>query len=145
MNLKKITLLGLIVGCVLSCKHKPHVDEPPNLLFIFTDQHRRASLGFLNEDPVYTPNIDKLAKDGVFFSHAVSNHPLCSPYRAMLMTGKYPLSNGVIENCNSANTPYGNFLKKKKSAFLMFLCRMVIVPAMLGNGIWTDRPQQHPE
>lgn len=117
MNLKKITLLGLIVGCVLSCKHKPHVDEPPNLLFIFTDQHRRASLGFLNEDPVYTPNIDKLAKDGVFFSHAVSNHPLCSPYRAMLMTGKYPLSNGVIENCNSANTPYGNFLKKKEVCF----------------------------
>lgn len=86
-------------------------------MFIFADQYRRASLGFLNEDPVNTPNIDKLAETGVFFSRAVSNHPLCSPYRAMLMSGKYPLSSGVVENCNSANTAYGNFLKKEEICF----------------------------
>ena len=91
--------------------------KQPNLLFIFADQYRRASVGFLNEDPVSTPNIDKLAQDGVFFNRAVSNHPLCSPYRAMLMTGKYPLSNGVVSNCNSTRTAFGNYLKKDEICF----------------------------
>ncbi|TKG95523.1 sulfatase [Puteibacter caeruleilacunae] len=91
--------------------------ERPNLLLIFADQFRKSSMSFLKEDPVYTPNIDKLAKDGVYFSNAVSNHPLCSPYRAMLMSGKYPLKNGVIANCHSGRTVHGNYLKKKDVCF----------------------------
>ncbi len=117
MFLKRILILTLITLGALSCKHKCLVDERPNLLFIFTDQQRRSSLGFLNEDSVVTPNIDKLATDGVFFSRAVSNHPLCSPYRAMLMSGKYPLSNGVIENCHSLHTALGNYLKQDDVCF----------------------------
>ncbi len=89
----------------------------PNLLFIFADQYRRPSLGFLKQDPVRTPNIDGIARNGVFFSNTVSNHPLCSPFRGMLMTGKYPLSNGVISNCNSGRTEYGNFLKSDETCF----------------------------
>ena len=80
-------LIVLFVGFSCYSQSKISVDkEQPNLVFIFADQYRRPSLGFLKEDPVLTPNIDKLAKEGVFFSRAVSNHPLCSPYRAMLMT-----------------------------------------------------------
>ena len=100
----KLYLLLFTALIIFSCKNKTPVkiEAPkPNLLFIFADQYRQASLGFLNEDPVYTPNIDKLAKEGVFFSEAVANNPLCSPYRAMLMTGRYSLSTGVVENCNS--------------------------------------------
>lgn len=111
-KLSRVLFLALII---FSCKNKTPVkiEAPkPNLLFIFTDQYRQASLGFLNEDPVYTPNIDKLAKEGVFFSEAVANNPLCSPYRAMLMTGRYSLSTGVVENCNSQRTKFGNYLKK---------------------------------
>ena len=101
----KYIILPILFLLVLSSCNTNNVEKndsglKPNLLFIFADQHRRASLGFLNEDPVSTPNLDKLAAEGVFFSRAVANHPLCSPYRAMLMTGKYPLSNGVIANCH---------------------------------------------
>lgn len=97
-----------------ACKQ---TEQRPNLLFIFADQFRKSSLGFLNEDPVSTPNIDQLAQSGVVFSKAIANHPLCSPYRAMLMSGKYPLSNGVIANCHSGRTAYGNFLKKEEICF----------------------------
>lgn len=113
-----ILFLCLVLG---ACNSRSEVEQEtskhPNLLFIFADQYRRASLGFLNEDPVHTPNIDKLAAQGVFFSRAVANHPLCSPYRGMLMTGKYPLSNGVIANCHSGRTAYGNFLKADEECF----------------------------
>tara|TARA_R110002096_G_scaffold9533_3_gene37593 strand:- start:28626 stop:30104 length:1479 start_codon:yes stop_codon:yes gene_type:complete len=116
---KSIVILLLVLT---SCGHKPkqiakEEGQSPNLLFIFADQYRQASLGFLNEDPVYTPNLDQLAKEGVFFSEAVANNPLCSPYRAMLMTGRYSLSTGVVENCNSQRTALGNYLKKGEICF----------------------------
>lgn len=122
LNMKNYSTIFLVLFLVLSaCNQKQEneqvPDEQPNILFIFADQYRKSSLGFLNEDPVSTPNIDKLAEDGVYFSQAVSNHPLCSPYRGMLMTGKYPLSNGVIANCHSGRTAYGNFLKKDEICF----------------------------
>ncbi|RIH63289.1 DUF229 domain-containing protein [Mariniphaga sediminis] len=119
MKYQIIVSLFILVS-VFSCKNEKESkvsEEKPNLLFIFADQYRRASLGFLNEDPVITPNIDNLAMNGVFFSRAVANHPLCSPYRGMLMTGKYPLSNGVIANCNSSRTAHGNYLKKDETCF----------------------------
>ncbi len=115
---KIIQWLFFMVFCLSSCKHdlksENQLDnQSPNLLYIFADQHRRQAMGFLNEDPVSTPNIDFLAQQGVYFSKAVTNHPLCSPYRAMLFTGQYPLTNGVIANCHSGRTIYGNYLKKE--------------------------------
>ncbi|WP_136480775.1 sulfatase family protein [Cognatitamlana onchidii] len=125
----KILLLVFAVVIVFSCKNKTtevkNEQQKPNLLFIFADQYRQASLGFLKEDPVYTPNIDQLAKEGVFFSEAVANNPLCSPYRAMLMTGRYSLSTGVVENCNSQRTEFGNYLKKDE---------VCISDVLVGNG-----------
>jgi len=116
----KILAIGLLVtNPVIFAKNRNKSTDPkrPNILFIVADQFRRASLGFLGQDPVVTPNLDDLAKQGVFFSNAVSNHPLSSPFRAMLLTGKYPLSNGVMANCNSARTEYGNYLKKEETCF----------------------------
>jgi len=112
-----MSVVAGVIACGVHAEEQQAKKEQPNLLFIFADQYRRASLGFLKEDPVVTPNIDQLADEGVFFSRAVANHPLCSPYRAMLMTGKYPLSNGVIANCHSQRTAYGNFLKKDEICF----------------------------
>ena len=75
----------------------------PNLLFVFPDQFRRQALGFMRQDPVITPHLDRFAVDGLVLTQAVSNCPLCSPYRASLLTGKYPFGNGVVTNCNSAS------------------------------------------
>ena len=83
----------------------------PNLVFVFPDQFRRQSMGFMGEDPVVTPNLDRLASEGLVLTQAVSNYPVCSPYRAMLMTGQYPTSNGVLANCQSRRTRFGNYLK----------------------------------
>jgi arylsulfatase A-like enzyme len=71
----------------------------PNLLFVFADQFRRQALGFMNQDPVITPNLDQFAQDSRVFINAISACPLCTPFRSMLMTGRYPLSTGMTTNC----------------------------------------------
>ncbi|MCG8310774.1 MAG: sulfatase [Cytophagales bacterium] len=86
-------------------------EKGPNVIIIFPDQYRQFSLGFWSQgdnakhiqgkpDPVNTPVLDKLAKEGIVFSRAMSNFPVCSPYRGMLLTGKYPYSNGLTANCH---------------------------------------------
>jgi uncharacterized sulfatase len=85
----------------------------PNILFIFPDQLRNAAIGANKQDPVYTPNIDKLAKEGMLISNAISNYPLCSPYRGMLMTGKLPYKNSVLSNSNSKRHKYNNSWQKE--------------------------------
>ena len=89
----------------------------PNLLFVFPDQFRRQAMGFMREDPVVTPNLDRLAGESLVFTNAVSNRPVCSPYRAMLFTGKYPWSNGVTTNCNSGSARHGIELKESERSF----------------------------
>ena len=55
----------------------------------------------MGEDPAFTPNLDGFAARSLNLTHACSTRPLCSPHRAMLMTGKYYVSNGVWTNCTS--------------------------------------------
>ncbi|NQU43333.1 sulfatase [bacterium] len=75
--------------------------QRPNLLFVLADQFRRQALGFLSEDPIRTPNFDRFAAQGQHFPHAISARPVCTPFRAMLMTGRFPLSTGMVSNCQS--------------------------------------------
>jgi arylsulfatase A-like enzyme len=63
---------------------------PPNVLWIFGDQHRGQALSCMGDPNVSTPNIDRLAVDGVCSTGAVSGTPLCCPYRGSLLTGRYP-------------------------------------------------------
>ena len=79
----------------------------PNLLFVFPDQFRGSAMGFLGKEPVLTPRLDRFAGESLVLTSAVSNYPVCSPYRAMLMTGRWPHHNGVLENCTSNSEPYG--------------------------------------
>ena len=88
--------------------------EHPNLVFVFPDEYRQQAMGFMNQDPVMTPNLDRFASEGLVLPHAVSSRPVCSPYRAMLLSGKYPHANGVLSNCNSDTVQYGNYLKESE-------------------------------
>lgn len=83
----------------------------PNLVFVFADEMRQQSLGFLGADPTITPNLNRFASESLFLPNAASNFPVCSPYRAMLLTGKYPHANGVIGNCTPTSHKYGVELK----------------------------------
>ena len=117
MNNFKIVSLFCISILIISCQSKTDTQEikieKPNILFIFPDQFRNSSIGINNEDPVITPNLDKLGKEGMVISNAISNYPLCSPYRGMLMTGKLPYNNNVLSNANSRRHKYNNSWQKE--------------------------------
>jgi len=64
-------------------------NKSPNLLWLFCDQLRYHALS-CNEDPnIKTKNIDRLASDGIRFTNAISQYPICIPFRAGLITGQY--------------------------------------------------------
>ena len=70
----------------------------PNIVCVFADQMRAQATGFAGDPNVVTPNLDALARDSVVFETAACCLPLCTPYRACLLTGLYPHSTGVFMN-----------------------------------------------
>lgn len=70
----------------------------PNLIYVFADQLAYHHCGFAGNEHARTPNIDRLAGEGCNFSDAISNSPVCAPYRASLMTGKHQSSTGMVIN-----------------------------------------------
>ncbi|GAL82068.1 choline-sulfatase [Algibacter lectus] len=113
MKIRNSILVLLILFSFQSFSQKKELQKEtnkPNILIIFPDQLRRYSAGFWSEepyrqyvigkpDPVVTPTIDRLAKNGVVVTKGISNYPLCSPYRGMMLSGLYPEQNGIWNNC----------------------------------------------
>ena len=67
----------------------------PNVIFILTDNHGAWTLGCYGNKDIRTPNIDKMADEGMLFERAMSNNPVCSPTRASFLTGLMPSQHGV--------------------------------------------------
>ncbi len=75
--------------------------DQPNVLFIITDQHRAADVGFMGNQVVRTPHLDALAARGMVFDRAWVANPICMPNRSTIMTGRMPSAHGVIFNDRS--------------------------------------------
>ena len=70
----------------------------PNIVFVIADQMRAHAVRATGNEQVITPNLDQLAAEGIIISNAISGHPVCTPFRAQLMTGRYSHSTGVVHN-----------------------------------------------
>ena len=70
----------------------------PNILFIFPDQLSARWLPFYGNHLVHTPNLSQFAAQNAQFNRAYTNVPLCTPYRACLLTGQYPSQTGITGN-----------------------------------------------
>ncbi|OGV33071.1 MAG: hypothetical protein A2020_07930 [Lentisphaerae bacterium GWF2_45_14] len=77
--------------------------KKPNLLIFMTDQHRYECLGCHQHPMVKTPNIDKMAEDGIDFQRAYSQSAICMPSRVSLFTGQYLHTHGIQGNNSSAD------------------------------------------
>jgi arylsulfatase A-like enzyme len=62
----------------------------PNVIWVFGDQHRGQAVGYAGDPNVSTPNLDRMAAEGIAFTGAVAGCPLCCPFRGSLLTGRYP-------------------------------------------------------
>lgn len=70
----------------------------PNIVFILVDQWRAQAFGYRGDPNAQTPHIDALSRESFDFVNAVSGFPVCSPYRASLMTGQYAVRHGLVVN-----------------------------------------------
>ncbi|MBI5094831.1 MAG: sulfatase [Candidatus Hydrogenedentes bacterium] len=96
-----------LAGCAHTHPEAPEQSgKRPNLLFVFPDEFRRQAIGCTGADPVITPNLDRFATESLLLTNTYSNRPVCSPFRASMLTGRYPFSNGVVTNCYSGSAPY---------------------------------------
>ena len=78
-------------------KPKSAADRNPNIVFILADDLGWAELGCYGNTFNETPNLDRLAKQGMRFTDAYTAAPVCSPYRAALTTGQYPARTGITD------------------------------------------------
>lgn len=90
-----VAIGGLGQQNLLAAPAKP---RQPNLVYVFADQLRTQSCGYAGDEYARTPNMDRLAAEGCNFHQAISSTPVCAPYRASLMTGKYQSSTGMVIN-----------------------------------------------
>lgn len=64
--------------------------KPPNIIWVFGDQHRAQAMSCAGDPNVATPNLDRMAQEGGWFRRAVMGFPLCCPARGSILTGRYP-------------------------------------------------------
>lgn len=95
-----VAVLGLAAGCGPQAEEtapEPAAEEsdrPPNVVLIFVDD-MGTEIGAYGNPVVETPNLDRLAREGMLFERAYTVTPSCSASRAALLTGRYPHANGV--------------------------------------------------
>ncbi len=88
----------------------------PNIVMIFSDDHARQAISTYGSRLNATPEIDRLAKEGVRFDRHYTTNPLCAPSRASLLTGKYGHLNGIIDNGSAFDGSQETFPKLLQAA-----------------------------
>ena len=87
---------------VMGQKNMVAKKSKPNVILIYTDDQGSLDLNIYGAKELQTPNIDRLARNGVRFTSFYSASPVCSPSRASLLTGRYPQRAGLADNAPSA-------------------------------------------
>ena len=75
-----------------------HAGTRPNVILIYSDDQGSVDLNIYGAKDLLTPNLDKLARNGVRFSQFYAAAPICSPSRASLLTGRFPQRAGLVDN-----------------------------------------------
>ena len=129
LKMKLLLLMFLLtffcVHTVLAGKKRSQTPRPgqPNIVFILSDDHRWDYLSSMEHPYIETPNLDRLADEGVHFTNAFCTTSLCSPSRASFLTGQYASTHGVQNNLTpwkNRNVTFLELLKKEgyQTAFI---------------------------
>ncbi|MEE4114809.1 MAG: sulfatase [Marinilabiliaceae bacterium] len=89
------SFLPLIVLSACSGSKPP---RQPNILFIMTDDHGYQAVSSYSDELINTPNLDRIASEGVLFTNSFVSNSICAPSRAVMLTGKHSHLNGQLDN-----------------------------------------------
>ncbi|MEL7121197.1 MAG: sulfatase [Bacteroidota bacterium] len=110
-NQKLLILLLILIGA-LSCQEQEELPTPPpNIIFIMTDDHAFQAISAYGSELIETPNIDRLANEGIRFDRAYVSNSICSPSRAVALTGKFSHLNGLKDNIDVFDSTQMTFPK----------------------------------
>jgi len=83
--------------------------QRPNILFIMSDDHAYQAISAYSNILINTPNIDRIADEGMLFTNASVTNSICAPSRATILTGKHTHINGKIDNLTAFDTTQMTF------------------------------------
>ncbi|WOD42815.1 sulfatase family protein [Hwangdonia lutea] len=121
-HLAVIGSIFLFVGC----KDKTatnETDKKPNIVFIMSDDHAYQAISAYDDKLIQTPNIDRIANEGMLFTNATVTNSICAPSRAVILTGKHSHINGKIDNLSkfdTTNVTFPQILQKAGYQTAMF-------------------------
>jgi arylsulfatase A-like enzyme len=93
-----LLLFAILIALALNaCRQIPTQKEKPNILFILADDLGYYDLSCMGSDYYETPNIDRIAKEGMVFTNGYATCQVCSPSRASIMSGKFPARHGITD------------------------------------------------
>ncbi len=129
-------LTALLTLFLLAVSAKAYSAERPNIVFIFSDDHAPHAIGAYNgwlKGVNPTPNIDKLASQGMLFQNSFCTNSICGPSRAVILTGKHSHLNGFMRN--------GNRFNGDQQTFPKLLQKVGYQTAMIGKWHLSSDPQ----
>lgn len=117
-----VSSIALLVGCK-NKNSEPLDAKKPNIVFIMSDDHAYQAISAYNDKLIHTPNIDRLANEGMLFTNASVTNSICAPSRAVILTGKHSHINGKIDNLSkfdTTNVTFPQLLQKAGYQTAMF-------------------------
>jgi len=106
----------LLFSCSEGGNNKATDTQRPNILFIMTDDHSYQTLSAYDDRYIQTPNLDRIAKEGVLFQNSFVGNSICAPSRATMLTGKHTHLNGQIDNSHRFDSSQVTFPKLLQKA-----------------------------
>ncbi|MEN8125066.1 MAG: sulfatase [Bacteroidota bacterium] len=104
-NVRILLAISILILAFVSCKNtkeeregQKRSTERPNILFIMADDHAYQAISAYSDKLMQTPNIDRIADEGMLFTNACVSNSICAPSRATILTGKHTHINGKIDN-----------------------------------------------
>jgi len=130
-NVRRLIGLAALTVFALACDDDGA--GPPNILFVFADDHAAHAIGAYGSRINQTPNIDRLASEGMLFRNAFVTNSICAPSRATILTGQFSHLNGVLTNVEAFDTT--------KVTFPALLRQAGYQTAVIGKWHLKSRPQ----
>jgi arylsulfatase A len=144
-------LASLVVGAAASTA-EPGDDRPPNVVLILVDDLGWTDLACAGSDLYETPNVDRLAREGMTFTDAYSACTVCSPTRASVLTGKYPARLHVTDWIHGHDRPFARlsppewteYLPHEETTIAEMLKPLGYASVSIGKWHLGDDPEQWP-
>ena len=124
-KIKAAYALPLAAAGLTACAEKA-VQERPNILFIMTDDHTTQAMSCYGGNLIETPNMDRIANEGIRFDNCYATNALSGPSRACILTGKFGHVNGFTDNASKFDGSQQTFPKLLQNGTLSLSLRASI-------------------